>query len=187
MLEPLRCTIIVVVLLAVTPWNARAPGPLPLAASALPAPRDLATGNLVVNPGFESAFELHGAPELSVGAGWTPWFDARKVRPEYKGERYEQVRPDGSISAQSFRVFHGAAIQKMFTSSSVHDAGVGRESIDALVGQRRTRAVALPRQTAMYLLRQLTELSLVDIGRIFGGREYLVFRHGSVVYLEALP
>jgi chromosomal replication initiator protein len=48
---------------------------------------------------------------------------------------------------------------------------------DALVGQRRTRAVALPRQTAMYLLRQLTELSLVDIGRIFGGRD-----HSTVIY-----
>ena len=48
---------------------------------------------------------------------------------------------------------------------------------DALVGQRRTRAVALPRQTAMYLLRQLTELSLVDIGRMFGGRD-----HSTVIY-----
>jgi chromosomal replication initiator protein len=49
--------------------------------------------------------------------------------------------------------------------------------VDALVGQRRTRAVALPRQTAMYLLRQLTELSLVDIGRMFGGRD-----HSTVIY-----
>ncbi len=48
---------------------------------------------------------------------------------------------------------------------------------DAMVGQRRTRAIALPRQTAMYLLRQLTELSLVDIGRMFGGRD-----HSTVIY-----
>ncbi|HPS80164.1 MAG TPA: chromosomal replication initiator protein DnaA, partial [Thermoanaerobaculaceae bacterium] len=48
---------------------------------------------------------------------------------------------------------------------------------EALVGQRRTRAVALPRQIAMYLLRQLTELSLVDIGRMFGGRY-----HSTVIY-----
>ena len=48
---------------------------------------------------------------------------------------------------------------------------------DVLVGQRRTRAVALPRQVAMYLLRQLTELSLVDIGRMFGGRD-----HSTVIY-----
>jgi chromosomal replication initiator protein len=48
---------------------------------------------------------------------------------------------------------------------------------EALFGQRRTRSVALPRQVAMYLLRQLTELSLVDIGRVFGGRD-----HSTVIY-----
>jgi len=48
---------------------------------------------------------------------------------------------------------------------------------EALFGQRRTRSVALPRQVAMYLLRQLTELSLVDIGRMFGGRD-----HSTVIY-----
>jgi len=48
---------------------------------------------------------------------------------------------------------------------------------EALFGQRRTRSVALPRQVAMYLLRQLTELSLVDIGRLFGGRD-----HSTVIY-----
>jgi chromosomal replication initiator protein len=48
---------------------------------------------------------------------------------------------------------------------------------DAICGQRRTRTVALPRQVAMYLMRQLTELSLVEIGRMFGGRD-----HTTVLY-----
>ena len=48
---------------------------------------------------------------------------------------------------------------------------------DALFGQRRTRSVALPRQVAMYLMRQLTDLSLVEIGRTFGGRD-----HTTVLY-----
>jgi len=48
---------------------------------------------------------------------------------------------------------------------------------DALFSQRRTRTVALPRQVAMYLLRQLTDLSLAEIGRIFGGRD-----HTTVLY-----
>src|SRR5262249_17243195 len=40
--------------------------------------------------------------------------------------------------------------------------------MDALCGKRRTKNVALPRQVAMYLMRQLTDLSLVEIGRVFG-------------------
>jgi chromosomal replication initiator protein len=48
---------------------------------------------------------------------------------------------------------------------------------EALCGQRRTRTVALPRQVAMYLTRQLTDLSLQEIGRIYGGRD-----HTTVLY-----
>ncbi|MBI1798770.1 MAG: chromosomal replication initiator protein DnaA [Candidatus Eisenbacteria bacterium] len=48
---------------------------------------------------------------------------------------------------------------------------------EALFGAHRTRSVALPRQVAMYLMRQLTELSLVEIGRLFGGRD-----HTTVLY-----
>jgi chromosomal replication initiator protein len=49
--------------------------------------------------------------------------------------------------------------------------------IEALCGQRRTQSIALPRQVAMYLIRQLTDLSLVEIGRLIGGRD-----HTTVMY-----
>src|SRR5436309_2802952 len=49
--------------------------------------------------------------------------------------------------------------------------------VESLFGRRRTHSVAVPRQVAMYLMRQLTELSLVEIGRVFGGRD-----HTTVIY-----
>jgi len=48
---------------------------------------------------------------------------------------------------------------------------------ESLVGKRRTQAIALPRQVAMYLMRHLTELSLVEIGRVFGGRDHSTVIH----------
>jgi len=43
--------------------------------------------------------------------------------------------------------------------------------------KRRTKEVALPRQVAMYLSRQLTNMSLNDIGKGFGGKD-----HATVIY-----
>ena len=49
--------------------------------------------------------------------------------------------------------------------------------LELLCGQRRTQSIALPRQVAMYVMRQLTTLSLAEIGRAFGGRD-----HTTVLY-----
>jgi chromosomal replication initiator protein len=42
---------------------------------------------------------------------------------------------------------------------------------------RRSRAVARPRQVAMYLSKHLTQQSLPDIGRRFGGRDHTTVLH----------
>jgi chromosomal replication initiator protein len=47
-----------------------------------------------------------------------------------------------------------------------------------LVGPKRVRTIARPRQVAMYLAKQLTTRSLPDIGRRFGGRDHTTIMHG---------
>jgi chromosomal replication initiator protein len=47
-----------------------------------------------------------------------------------------------------------------------------------LLSERRTRAVARPRQIAMHLCKQLTTRSYPDIGRRFGGRDHTTVLHG---------
>jgi chromosomal replication initiator protein len=46
-----------------------------------------------------------------------------------------------------------------------------------LKAKNRTRAVAFPRQIAMYLARQLTHASLSEVGRSFGGKDHTTVLH----------
>lgn len=52
-----------------------------------------------------------------------------------------------------------------------------RLKLHDLVSPRRARAVARPRQVAMYLAKQLTPRSLPEIGRRFGGRDHTTVMH----------
>ncbi|MBI3455371.1 MAG: chromosomal replication initiator protein DnaA [Candidatus Rokubacteria bacterium] len=54
-----------------------------------------------------------------------------------------------------------------------------------LRSKTRTKAVAFPRQVAMYLARQLTSDSFADIGRGFGGKDHTTVLH-AVNKIEAL-
>lgn len=46
-----------------------------------------------------------------------------------------------------------------------------------LKSKKRTKAVTLPRQIAMYILRELTEYSTTEIGYEFGGRDHTTVMH----------
>ena len=47
-----------------------------------------------------------------------------------------------------------------------------------MIGPKRVRTIARPRQIAMYLAKQLTLRSLPEIGRRFGGRDHTTIMHG---------
>ena len=50
-------------------------------------------------------------------------------------------------------------------------------TFEDLVGKSRTKNVAVPRQIAMYLAREMTSMSLMDIGQVFGGRDHTTVMH----------
>jgi chromosomal replication initiator protein len=52
-------------------------------------------------------------------------------------------------------------------------------SIDDLCGSSRSRVLVTGRQIAMYLCRELTDLSLPKIGQQFGGRDHTTVMHAD--------
>jgi len=51
--------------------------------------------------------------------------------------------------------------------------------VETLRGAGKKRAVAHARQLAMYLCRELTELSLPKIGEQFGGKDHTTVMHAD--------
>ncbi|ATY16920.1 chromosomal replication initiator protein DnaA [Amycolatopsis sp. AA4] len=52
-------------------------------------------------------------------------------------------------------------------------------TLDELCGPGKTKALATARQIAMYLCRELTEMSLPKIGQTFGGRDHTTVMHAD--------
>ena len=68
-----------------------------------------------------------------------------------------------------------------------HTAEYFNIALDDLYGPSRAQQIALARQIAMYLCRELTPLSLPKIGQLFGGRDHttVMYAHKKVVQLIA--
>ena len=51
-------------------------------------------------------------------------------------------------------------------------------TVEDLVCHSRRREITVPRQIAMYLTREMTNLSLPQIGQVFGNRDHTTVLHG---------
>ena len=50
-------------------------------------------------------------------------------------------------------------------------------TLNDLTGPTRKREITVPRQIAMYLTREMTGMSLPQIGSVFGGRDHTTVMH----------
>lgn len=71
-------------------------------------------------------------------------------------------------------------LDRLILSTVSIQQAVAREwqvTTDGLMSKSRTRQLALPRQVAMYLIRDLLGTQLVEIGNAFGGRDHSTVIH----------
>lgn len=88
----------------------------------------------------------------------------------------------GLINLDVAREAFGDLVQspaRRITIPDIIQVVVGRYNVRSadLLGKRRNRSVAFPRQLCMYLARELTTLSLEEIGGYFGGRDHTTVLH----------
>jgi chromosomal replication initiator protein len=67
-----------------------------------------------------------------------------------------------------------AVTPEVIRSCAADEWGV---AVEGLVSKKRTKDLTVPRQVAMYLMRELLDISLVEIGKQFGGRDHSTVIH----------
>ncbi|MCD8492334.1 MAG: hypothetical protein LRY51_10795 [Geovibrio sp.] len=74
---------------------------------------------------------------------------------------------------------------KMVTEENIIDAVTGYFNVKMsdLKSKKRTKSISLPRQVAMYILRNKLNISLQEVGELFGGRDHSTVLH-SVQSIE---
>lgn len=97
---------------------------------------------------------------------------------------------DKAITADLAQTMLAEALRanaRRITIDEIQKVCAAHYRIDAseMRSHRRARAVARPRQVAMYLAKKLTPRSLPEIGRIFGGRDHSTVIH-AVKTIEAM-
>ncbi|MGH7459799.1 MAG: chromosomal replication initiator protein DnaA [Longimicrobiales bacterium] len=74
-------------------------------------------------------------------------------------------------------VLNGATSELTPASIRERVAAAWGVSVDSLTSKKRTKALTVPRQVAMFLIRELLDVPLVEIGRLFGNRDHSTVIH----------
>jgi len=97
---------------------------------------------------------------------------------------YSSLRNQDITPALAQRALHGMLSpqrgeKRATTPEEIRKAVAAEWNVDAgaLSSQKRTKDLTVPRQVAMYLIRELLDLSLVQIGANFGGRDHSTVIH----------
>src|SRR5699024_4990418 len=86
---------------------------------------------------------------------------------------------DASLEADALKDIIPSNRHKMITveRSQEVESKVYNIRMEDFATKKRTKSIAFPRQIAMYLSRELTDLSLPKIGEKFGGRDHTTVIH----------
>ncbi|MDR3600174.1 MAG: chromosomal replication initiator protein DnaA [Desulfosporosinus sp.] len=95
---------------------------------------------------------------------------------------------DSEVAIEALKDIIPANNTKQITIEIIQQsvAGYFHLSPSEFKAKKRTRAVAFPRQIAMYLSRELTDSSLPKIGDEFGGRDHTTVMHAHDKITQAL-
>ncbi|WP_138419177.1 chromosomal replication initiator protein DnaA [Aquibacillus sediminis] len=86
---------------------------------------------------------------------------------------------DASLAAQALKDIIPSSKPKVVTVQGIQEIVAEKYNIkiEEFAAKKRTKSIAFPRQIAMYLSRELTDLSLPKIGEEFGGRDHTTVIH----------
>lgn len=115
-------------------------------------------------------------------------FIAGKVDSNMRELEGALLRVDALSQTRDGRITHDVAYEALTgeelrrtTIPEIVDEVTGRFAVkrSELLSKKRTKSIAYPRQICMYLARELTPLSLEEIGGFFGGRDHTTVLHAT--------
>jgi chromosomal replication initiator protein len=98
----------------------------------------------------------------------------------YSSLRNEEINIELARAALQSMIRGGGGAEGGFlTPERIRDAVALGWNVrpDALISKRRTKDVTVPRQVAMFLIREILDAPLVRIGQAFGGRDHSTVIH----------